>query len=72
MMVEKQALVDKTTSGELLKLLRNTYSIKQTIFELQQEFYAREQLSSESLHDYSQVLMKKNASHEEKCTRYVC
>ena len=38
--------LDKTTSGELLKLLRNIYSIKQTIFELQQEFYAREQLSS--------------------------
>lgn len=50
--------MDKSTSTEFLDLLKNIYSIKQTIFELQQEFYGREQLANESLHDYSHVLMK--------------
>ena len=50
--------MDKSTSDEFLELLKNIYSIKQTIFELQQEFYGREQLANESLNSYSHVLMK--------------
>jgi hypothetical protein len=49
----------KSTSAEVFKLLKDVYSIKETVFELQQQFYAREQLENESLSEYSHVLMNK-------------
>lgn len=48
----------KATSKELLDVLKDAYGIKDTQFELQQKFFARNQLESESLTDYSHVLMK--------------
>jgi len=51
--------IAKATSDEVYTLLRDVYTVKDTVFELQQQFYARNQLDDESLSDYSHVLMNK-------------
>lgn len=49
---------EKSSSTELLDLLTNLYSVKESIFELQHSFYERKQQSGESLNDYSRELMR--------------
>ena len=46
--------------------MKDVYSIKETICELQQQFYAREQLENESLSEYSHILMNKLFSLQKK------
>jgi hypothetical protein len=47
----------KSTSRELLKLLKDIYGIKKTWFELEVEYYARNQHDGETLMQYSHELM---------------
>ena len=56
----------RSTSSEVFQILKNVYSIKDTVFELQQQFYARDQHDNESLSEYSHVLMNKLFSMQKK------
>ena len=56
----------RSTSSEVFQILKNVYSIKDTVFELQQQLYARDQHDNESLSEYSHVLMKKLFSMQKK------
>ena len=47
----------KATTTELFELLKNIYGIKESLLELQQAFYSRDQRDDESLDAYSQDLM---------------
>lgn len=48
----------KSTTSELFSVMRDIYSVKESVFELQQMLFSRDQRDSETLTDYSHVLMK--------------
>lgn len=56
----------KSKATELLEVLRNVYGVKESIFELQQIFYGRDQSEDESISEYSHVLMKHLFSMQKK------
>ena len=49
----------KSTASEVFQILQEVYGVKQTLIQLQQEFFTRQQEPDESMTDYSYVLMEK-------------
>lgn len=50
--------IQKASSGEVIGLLEQIYGVKETLIELQQQFFSRNQEETESLDEYSHVLME--------------
>ena len=64
--VKLRVRLDRATPDEVLDILKEVYGSKETLGQLQQAFYCRNQLKSESVEDYSYALMEIMVNIQEK------